>query len=254
MSAFQERLAAGEGMVGLWLALADPFGAEIVASAGYDWLLIDAEHGPNDLRSVLSQLQALAAYDSQPFVRLPHGDAALIKRYLDIGADHLLIPMVDSRAQAEALVAATRYPPEGIRGVGAGLARASRWGADREYLADANKRVQLWIQIESVQALEAFDAIAQTPGLAGVFFGPADITASLGRLGAADDPEMEQRVLDAIGKAQALGVPSGLMTGSERFLGEARKAGATLLGVGADTALLAATLRRHARALREMLK
>ena len=135
MSAFQERLAAGEGMVGLWLALADPFGAEIVASAGYDWLLIDAEHGPNDLRSVLSQLQALAAYHSQPFVRLPHGDAALIKRYLDIGADHLLIPMVDSRAQAEALVAATRYPPDGIRGVGAGLARASRWGADREYLA-----------------------------------------------------------------------------------------------------------------------
>ena len=241
-------------MVGLWLALADPFGAEIVASAGYDWLLIDAEHGPNDLRSVLSQLQALAAYDSQPFVRLPHGDAALIKRYLDIGADHLLIPMVDSRAQAEALVAATRYPPEGIRGVGAGLARASRWGADREYLAEANGRVQLWIQIESVQALDAFDAIAQTPGIGGVFFGPADITASLGRLGTADDPEMEQRVLDAIGKAQALGVPSGLMTGSERFLGEARKAGATLLGVGADTALLAATLRRHAKALKGTLK
>ncbi|MGD1989169.1 MAG: aldolase/citrate lyase family protein, partial [Pseudomonadales bacterium] len=123
-----------------------------------------------------------------------------------------------------------------------------------EYLAKANGRVQLWIQIESVQALDAFDAIAQTPGLAGVFFGPADITASLGRLGAADDPEMEQRVLDAIGKAQALGVPSGLMTGSERFLGEARKAGATLLGVGADTALLAATLRRHAKGLKGALK
>lgn len=254
MSAFEERLAAGEGMVGLWLALADPFGAEIVASAGYDWLLIDAEHGPNDLRSVLSQLQALAGYESQPFVRLPHGDPALIKRYLDIGADHLLIPMVDSRAQAETLVAATRYPPEGIRGVGAGLARASRWGADREYVADANEHVQLWIQIESVQALDAFDAIAQTPGLAGVFFGPADITASLGRLGAVDDPEMEQRVLDAIGKAQTLGVPSGLMTGSERFLGEARKAGATLLGVGADTALLAAALRRHAKTLKGALK
>lgn len=253
MSSFQERLAAGEGMVGLWLALADPYGAEIVASAGYDWLLIDAEHGPNDLRSVLAQLQVLAAYDGQPFVRLPHGDAALIKRYLDIGADHLLIPMVESPAQAKALVAATRYPPKGIRGVGAGLARASRWGADRDYLARANGRVQLWIQIESERALNNFEAIAQTPGLAGVFFGPADITASLGRLGTADDPEMEQRVLAAITQAKALGVPSGLMTGSERFLGEARRAGATLLGVGADTALLAAALRRHARTLKDTL-
>ena len=120
--------------------------------------------------------------------------------------------------------------------------------------AHPDEHVQLWIQIESVQALDAFDAIAQTPGLAGVFFGPADITASLGRLGAMDDPEMEQRVLDAIGKAQTLGVPSGLMTGSERFLGEARKAGATLLGVGADTALLAAALRRHAKTLKGALK
>ena len=164
--------------IGAWLTLASPLVAEAVAAIGYDWLLIDAEHGANDIPSVLAQLQAVAAYSAIPVVRLPNHDASLIKRYLDMGASNLLVPMVDNPAQAEAIVSATRYPMTGIRGVGAGLARASRWSLNGEYLTSANTEIRVIVQIETETGLSNLSDILSVPGIDAVFFGPADIAAS----------------------------------------------------------------------------
>lgn len=246
-------LAGGDVLVGLWAALADPYAAELCATSGFDWILVDAEHGPNDVRSVLAQLQALAAYPVHAMVRLPNADASLIKRYLDIGAQNLLIPLIDTVDEARAVVQATRYPPEGIRGVGAGLARVSRWGARGGYLAEANDEVNLWVQLETAAALTQLEAIAAVPGVDGVFFGPADIAASMGKLGATTDAEVIAAVVDGIERATAVGARSGVFIPDETVLTACRLAGATLLGVAADTGLLAAATRRSAREMRRLL-
>ncbi len=149
---FKQRLRSGEAQIGLWLGLADPYCAELAANAGFDWLLLDGEHAPNDLRSLLGQLQALAPYPGQPVIRPVQGDTALIKQLLDIGAQTLLVPMVDSAAQAEGLVRAVRYPPAGVRGVGSALARASRWNSVAEYLDHADEQMCLLVQVETWRA------------------------------------------------------------------------------------------------------
>ncbi len=151
---FKQRLRSGEAQIGLWLGLADPYCAELAANAGFDWLLLDGEHAPNDLRSLLGQLQALAPYPGQPVIRPVQGDTALIKQLLDIGAQTLLVPMVDSAAQAEGLVRAVRYPPAGVRGVGSALARASRWNSVAEYLDHADEQMCLLVQVENLEGLE----------------------------------------------------------------------------------------------------
>ena len=246
-------LAAGRVQIGLWAALADAYAAELCATGGFDWILIDAEHGPNDVRSVLAQLQALAPHPVHAMVRLPNDDPSLIKRYLDIGARNLLIPLVDTVEQARAVVRATRYPPDGIRGVGAGLARVSQWGARTDYLQTANDEVHLWVQLETVAALEQVEAIASLDGVDGVFFGPADIAASMGRLGAATDEAVVAAVVDGIARATAAGARSGVFIPDADVLAACRAAGATLLGVAADTGLLAAATRRSAREMRALL-
>lgn len=159
-------------LIGAWANLASSLVAEAIAAIGFDWLLIDAEHGPNDVPSVLAQLQAVAAYPVVPVVRIPNHDASLIKRYLDIGAHNLLVPMVDSAAQATAIVEASRYPGAGIRGVGAGLARASRWSLQGDYLQTANASVRLIAQIETESGLENLDAIMAVAGVDAVFLDP----------------------------------------------------------------------------------
>lgn len=156
-------------LFGAWLNLASPLVAEAIAAIGYDWVLIDAEHGPNDISSVLSQLQAVSAYPTVPVVRIPNHDASVIKRYLDIGAHNLLVPMVDTKNQARQIVEASRYPKAGIRGVGAGLARASRWSLQPDYLQTANASVRLILQIESEEALHNLPEILTVEGIAAVF-------------------------------------------------------------------------------------
>ena len=192
---FKQTMAQGQAQIGLWLGLADAYSAEIIAGTGYDWLLIDGEHAPNDLRSILHQLQAIASAASassalppgaptpHPIVRVPVGDTALIKQYLDIGAQTLLVPMVDTAEQAQQLVRATRYAPEGVRGMGSALARSSRWQAYPQYVHEANQQVCLLVQAETVEAMGNLDAIATTPGVDGVFIGPADLSASMGHPG-----------------------------------------------------------------------
>ncbi|WP_235040463.1 4-hydroxy-2-oxoheptanedioate aldolase [Vreelandella profundi] len=240
---FKQQLLAGHPQTGIWLGLASAYSAEIAATAGFDWLLLDAEHVPNDLGSLLAQLQALAPYNSHPVVRPPTGDTVLIKRYLDIGVQNLLIPMVETAEQAAELVAATRYPPHGERGVGHVLARASRWGQMKDYLARADDEICLMLQVESQQALDNLEAIAAVNGVDGVFIGPADLSASMGHLGNAGHPDVEAAISDAIHKIRAAGKAVGIVTVDEQAARGYLDAGCTFVGVGIDALLYANALR-----------
>src|SRR5690554_6261122 len=197
-NAFKQRLCSGEPMTGVWLSLASPYVAELVATAGFDWLLLDGEHAPNDLTSLLAQLQAIAPYASAPVVRPPQGDTVLIKQYLDIGVQNFLIPMVETAGQAADLVAATRYPPKGGRGVGSILARASRWGLIEDYLDHADDEICLILQLETPQALTNLEAIAAVEGVDGLFIGPADLSAVMGYRGNSGHPQVREVIGDAI--------------------------------------------------------
>lgn len=236
---FKQAIAEGQAQIGLWLGLADPYCAELCAGAGFDWLLIDAEHAPNDVRTVLGQLQAVAPYPVHPVVRPPVGDPVLIKQYLDIGAQTLLVPMVESAEQAAALVRATRYPPEGIRGVGSALARASRWQRLPQYLAEADAQQCLLVQIESVSALAQLEAIAAVPGVDGVFLGPADLSASMGHRGNPGHPEVQAAITRAIAAIQACGKAAGILTADETLARQYLALGCRFVAVGVDTTLLA---------------
>ncbi|MFW8627942.1 4-hydroxy-2-oxoheptanedioate aldolase [Deinococcus sp. ME38] len=239
---FKAALARGEFQLGLWLALADPYSAEIIAGAGFDWLLIDGEHAPNDVRSTLSVLQALAAYPVTPIVRPPVGQTHLLKQYLDLGVQTLLVPMVESGAQARELVAATRYPPRGVRGVGSAIARASRWNAVPDYLHRADDQVCLLVQVESAAGLAALDDILAVEGVDGVFIGPADLSASLGHLGNPAHPDVQAAILDAVRRTRAAGKAAGILC-TEAQVPHYRASGCTFIAAGVDTTLLARAAR-----------
>lgn len=238
-NAFKAALARGDTLYGLWLALADAYSAEVCAGAGFDWLLIDGEHAPNDIRSTLASLQAMSAYPVTPLVRPPVGDAVGIKQLLDIGARNLLIPMVETPDQARELVAATRYPPRGVRGVGAALARASGFGRDAAYLSHADEGVCLLLQIESVAGLEALDEIAAVDGVDGVFIGPADLAASFGRLGHPGHPDVQAAIQDAATRIRAAGRAAGILSTDETQARVYLEWGYTFVAVGTDVTLLA---------------
>lgn len=243
---FKQALAAGQPQVGLWLSLAHPYAAEACATAGFQWLLIDGEHAPNDVRSTLAQLQAVAAYPGQPVVRAVTGDTALIKQLLDIGVQNLLVPMVDTPAQAQALVAATRYPPHGVRGVGAAVARASRWGARTAYLDEANDDICLLVQAESATALDNLQAICAVDGVDGVFIGPADLAASLGHRGNPGHPDVQAAIEHAIRTIVASGKAAGTLTGDAALARRYLALGATFVAVGIDITLMVQSARRLA--------
>ncbi|AAF12475.1 4-hydroxy-2-oxoheptanedioate aldolase [Deinococcus radiodurans] len=248
---FKHALAGGRPQIGLWLGLADPYCAEICAGAGFDWLLIDGEHAPNDVRSTLAQLQALAAYPVAPVVRPPVGDTHLIKQYLDLGVQTLLVPMVDTPEQARQLVQATRYPPQGIRGVGSALARASRWNAVPDYLTRANDEICLLVQVESRLGLENLDEIAAVEGVDGVFIGPADLSASLGHLGHPGHPDVAQAIEDALRRIVGAGKAAGILSADERLARHYLALGATFVAVGVDTTLLARAARTLAASFKD---
>lgn len=237
---FRERLLAGDTQYGLWLGMSEPFSAEICAGAGFDWLLIDAEHGPNDLRSIFAQLQAIQPYASQPVVRPPQGDHVLIKQLLETGVQTLLIPMVESAEQAAGLVAAMHYPPAGIRGVGSALARASRWGRIANYLAEANETMCLLVQVETRLGLENLEAIAAVDGIDGIFFGAADLAASFGLLGQNDHPQIVQAILDGLETVRRMGKAGGVLCADRALVTRYHEAGARFIAVGVDTLLLSA--------------
>ena len=236
---FKRALAARQVQFGLWQALANPVTAEICAAAGFDWLLFDGEHGPNDIPALLAQLQAVSAYQTHAVGRVTIGDTALIKQYLDIGFQTLLVPLVESAEQAAALVRACRYPPAGVRGVGSGVARASAFNRIPDYLARADGEICLLVQVETVKGLAALDAIAATEGVDGVFIGPADLAAALGHRGQPGHAEVQQAIADAFRRIAAAGKPSGCLSADETLARRYLELGCTFLAVGTDIALLA---------------
>ena len=238
---FKQALQNQRPQIGLWMGLASAYTAEICALAGFDWLVVDGEHAPNDLRSIQAQLQTLAAYPgSHPVCRVPVGETALIKQYLDLGAQNILVPMVDTAEQAAQLVQAMRYPQDdgqgGVRGMAG--ARASRWGHIPDYFKRANDEVCLLVQVESRTALSNLDAIAATPGVDGVFIGPADLSASMGHVGHAAHPEVQSAIEDAITRILKAGKAPGILTPDRALASHYLQLGALFVAVGLDTQIL----------------
>lgn len=243
VNTFKQALHAKQTQIGLWVGLADAYVAEAVAGTGFDWLLIDGEHAPNDVRSVLAQLQAVAPYPAHPIVRPVIGDVALIKQLLDVGAQTLLIPMVETAEQAARMVAATRYPPHGIRGVGSALARSSRWNQIDGYLQQADKEMCVLVQVESQRGLDNLAEIAAVEGVDGVFFGPADLSASLGLLGQPGHPEVQRVILEGIATVAAAGKAPGILATDSKLAHLYMAHGALFVAVGVDTTLLVRACR-----------
>lgn len=246
----RSRLATGEILHGCWLGMADAYVAEIAGTCGFDWLLIDGEHAPNDLRSLSAQLAVLEAGPSLPVVRLPDGNSTAIKQALDIGVQNLMIPMIETAAQAEAAVRATRYPQQGFRGVGSSLARASRFSAIGDYLTTANDQIFLILQVESKLALANLDAILAVDGVDAVFIGPSDLAADMGYLGQAGHPAVKAAVMDTLRRIRAAGKVAGALTTDATYIDECRTAGANFLGVGIDVLLYAQAMRALAARVR----
>lgn len=244
---FKQALRDGRTQIGMWLALANTYTAEICATAGFDWLLIDGEHAPNDIRTILGQLQVLAAYPVSPVVRATTGDSVLIKQLLDIGAQTLLIPMVETAEQARELVAAVRYPPRGIRGIGASISRVSRWLAFPDYLANGEEEICLLVQVESKLGLDNIAAIAAVEGIDGVFLGPSDLAASLGHRGNPGHPDVVAAIEGGIASILKTGKPAGLLTPDERLARRYLELGATFVAVGTEATLLANSVRALAK-------
>jgi len=238
INTFKQALHQGKPQIGLWLGLADPYAAEALAGTGFDWLLIDGEHAPNDLRQTLAQLQAVAPYPVHPVARPVSGDTALIKQLLDIGAQTLLVPMVETAEQAKQIVQATRYPPAGIRGVGSSLARSSRWDQIENYLQLADEQICILVQVETKTGLENLQAITDVEGVDGVFFGPADLSASLGHLGNPLHPVVQEAIVNGIKTVCQSGKAPGILMSDQTLARQYLELGARFVAVGVDTSLL----------------
>ncbi|KAA9155195.1 HpcH/HpaI aldolase/citrate lyase family protein [Microbacterium lushaniae] len=237
---FRDALAAADRpLAGMWVCSGSPLVAEICAGGGLDWLLIDMEHSPNSLEGVLAQLQAVAAYPSTPVVRVPIGDVVTLKQVLDVGAQNILVPMVSSAEQARDLVAAVRYPPRGVRGVGSALARSGRWNRVDGYLAHGDEHVSLFVQVENVEGVAAAAEIAAVDGVDGVFVGPSDLAASMGLLGQQTHPDVVAAVHRAFDAVRGAGKPVGVNAFDPTAAAAYLEAGASFVLVGADVALLA---------------
>lgn len=237
---FRERLSDAERpLVGMWVCSGSPLLAEVAAGSGLDWLLIDMEHSANTLDSVLVQLQAVAAYPVTPLVRVPANDTVAIKQVLDLGAQNLIVPMVSSAEEARAAVAATRYPPEGVRGVGSALARSARWNRVDGYLRDAGRHTSLTVQIETAAGVAAAREITAVDGVDAVFVGPSDLSASMGLLGQQTHPDVISAVETVFAAVTAAGKPVGVNAFDPAAADAYLAGGAGFVAVGADVALLA---------------
>lgn len=246
VNTFKARLKAGKRLIGCWMGLADINAAEILGTAGFDWIVLDGEHAPNDIRSMRDQLIALETSDSHPVVRVPIGETWMIKQVLDIGAQTILVPIVESREQAEELVRACRYPPDGVRGVGAALARASRFSAIPDYVTTANDQICLLVQVETRAGIAALDGILAVDGVDGVFIGPADLSADMGYGGNPGAPQVQEVILGALQRIADGGKAPGILSTNDTVTEIYRDAGAQFLAVGIDVLMLAQTARAAA--------
>ena len=237
-NSFKRALREGKPQIGLWVGMVNPSVAELLAGVGFDWLCLDAEHSPNDVRTVLAQLQAIAPYPVQAVVRPVHGASELIKQYLDIGVQTILVPMIETPEQAARVVAATRYPTQGHRGVASATTRASRWGRIERYFQRADEEVCVVVQVESVKGLTNLAEIAAVEGVDGVFFGPADLAASMGYLGNPMEPQVQRSILEGIATVRQAGKAAGSLTADRRLARQYLSLGASFVAVGIDMMVL----------------
>ena len=244
VNTLKKALNSGQCQHGIWLTSGSPVLAEIAGYAGFDWCLIDGDHGPNTVSEMLSQLQALAVGGTSAVIRIASAEVWMIKQALDLGCQTILVPMVDDADSAHLMAQAMRYPPEGIRGMGAVLARASGFGSIPDYAHTASDQMCLLVQAESAKAVENIDAIAATHGVDGVFVGPADLSADMGYPGQPDHPEVEKAIDHLIARTVAAGKIAGIITFDETRFQEYADKGVTFLGVGGDLAILNGALRR----------
>ncbi len=235
---FKRALKAGERQIGLWCSLSSSYSAELLAGSGFDWLLLDTEHSPNELDMVIAQLQAIAPYPTHPIVRVPWNDMVMIKRFLDIGAQSLLIPYVQTEEEAKNAIAYTRYPPEGVRGI-AGTVRANRFARVKDYHKRAHEEICVLVQIETQAGIDNLDRIAAVDGIDGVFIGPADLHASLGYRGETANPKVKPVIDAAIRRIRVAGNAPGILTGVEADAHRWLDLGCQFVAVGLDAAILA---------------
>ncbi|MDQ2089223.1 HpcH/HpaI aldolase/citrate lyase family protein [Marimonas arenosa] len=240
---FKAALRAGRTQIGCWAGFADPYATEVLSTANFDWLVIDGEHAPNDLQTIMHQLQVLDGKQSHAVVRLPVGNEWLIKQVLDAGAQTVLVPLVETGEQAAFLARAMRYPPQGIRGAGAALARASRFSAIPDYIATANDQVCLLVQVETARGLGNLDAILATDGIDGVFIGPADLAADMGHPGDAGHPDVQDTIRSALARIAASDKAAGILATDDATAQTYHGWGAQFLAVGIDVMLLARAAR-----------
>lgn len=246
LNQFKRGLACGDTQYGLWLGLPDNSVAEIAAGAGFDWLLIDHEHGPFELRDILAHLQAVAPYDVAPIVRPVDDNPSLLKKLLDMGVQSFLVPMVENAAQAAEIVQSLRYPPEGRRGLGTSMARGARWNQVPGYLTKANDEICLIVQVETASAMNNLDEIIAVNGVDGVFIGPSDLSASMGHIGDAGHPDVVAAINKALVTIKAAGKHAGLLCMDPSMVENYREQGARFIGVGVDTIILTQGARRLA--------
>lgn len=248
-NAFKAALARGERQIGLWSSLCSNIVAEILGDSGFDWILLDTEHSPNELPGLISQMQALNGGTASPIVRPAWNDAVLIKRILDAGAQSLLVPFVQNAAEARAAVAATRYPPDGVRGITTS-GRAARYGRVPGYLKSAADEICVLVQVETVAAMGELEAIAEVPGVDGVFVGPSDLSASMGHIGNSGHPEVQAAIKVAATRLATLGKPAGVLTGNEEEAKRYIEWGYAFVAVGSDLGVLAKNADALARRFR----
>lgn len=233
----KEALRNGQKQIGLWSTLSSNYTVEVLAGAGYDWLVLDTEHSPADLENLLGQLQAIAPYPTTPVVRVPWNDMVNIKRVLDLGAQSLLIPQINTAEEARNAVAYTRFPPAGLRGV-AGATRGTRFGRIKNYFKTAHEDICVIVQLESKESLDHLEAIAAVDGVDGLFIGPADLHASLGYPGERAHADVLPTIEQAIRRIVKCGKSAGILT-DETLAKRWIDAGSTFVGIGSDVGILA---------------
>lgn len=251
LNTFKAALAEGGPLYGIWAGFAQATAAEIVAGTGYDWMLIDGEHAPNTVPSILAQLQAVAPYATHPMVRIVKGDATLVKQVLDVGAQTLMVPMVETAEQAREMVRAMRYPPHGIRGVGGGLTRATRWDGVPDYIRTAHEQLCLVVQVESRLGVQNVAGIAAVDGVDAVFIGPADLSTGMGYAGDASQPEVQTAIRNAVDATLAAGKACGILAPAEADARRYAEWGCSFIAVAIDISLLRNAARANLARYRE---
>ncbi|MEL7081342.1 MAG: HpcH/HpaI aldolase/citrate lyase family protein [Pseudomonadota bacterium] len=244
---FKKAILEGQTIFGCWNSLGTPMVSELLGTAGFDWVLIDGEHAPYDIATIRNQLIALENSDSAAVVRVPIGETWIIKQVLDCGVQTILVPIVESAAQAKQLVGACRYPPVGERGVGYSLARASCYGEITDYGTSADDQICLLVQVENRAGMEALDDILAVEGVDGVFIGPADLSADYGHMGDIMHPEVQEMIMGALGRIKAAGKAPGILSTREDMTEASLEAGAQFLAVGLDIGMLAQAARATAK-------